>query len=154
MISAEYWVLVISCPWSLILMLFVHPLSSFSDLHGTSGALQVRLWEFIFYLFLCIQWILFASWLFVRWYYLLLILMLFLHPFGSVSFSGLCRRTSFSDKTITEKSVVPFLFFRDCFVVVGASQKLLRAQRLYEKPNFWKAPLSNASLESALDAWK
>ena len=39
------------------------------------------------------------------------------------------------------KSVVLFSFFRNCFVLVGACEKPLRAQRLQENHNCRKAPL-------------
>ena len=44
------------------------------------------------------------------------------------------------------------MFFRNRFVVVGACQKTLRAQRLQENPNFRKALGSHVSPESPLDA--
>ena len=52
------------------------------------------------------------------------------------------------------KYLVLFSCFRNCFVLVGACQKTLRAQRLQENPNFRKALGSHVSPESPLDARK
>ena len=98
--------------------------------------MKVRLREFNIYLFFvhpldsfCVL-ILRAFFLSTVDYYALL------HPFGSFSFSVLCRRSFFSVQTITENPWCCFCFFRDCFVLVGACEKLVRAQRLHENHHF------------------
>ena len=85
------------CLWS-IFRLFVHPLSSFSFSPGSSGAPNVRLWEFVFYLFSCIQWILFASWFFVSSFYPFLILRLFVQPLDFFLFLSLVVGRRFYSK--------------------------------------------------------
>ena len=59
--SSRFWVLVPFCSLSAIIRLFVHPLSWLSCFACAAGALEVRLWEFAFRGFPCIQWILFVS---------------------------------------------------------------------------------------------
>ena len=110
--------------------------------------------QFHFYLFSCIQWILFVSWFLVSSCYLFLILGLFVHPLASSSVSGLCRRTSFSIKVCVQKSLLAKWFLHTNLDAFGACKKLLRTQPLHENPNFWKRLWSRASLGSPLDAWE
>ena len=86
------------CSLSGIIRFFVHPLSWLSCRTRAPGALEVRLWEFAFYCFPCIQWIVCVSCFFVCSFYGFLIFRLFVHPFDSFSFSGHCLGLRFLSK--------------------------------------------------------
>ena len=103
------------CSLSGIIRLFVHSLSWLSCRTRAPGALEVRLWEFAFYCFPCIQWIVCVSCFFVCSFYGFLIFMLSVHPFDSFSFSGHCLGTSFFVERWTENllgcvSIFPSIF--------------------------------------------
>jgi hypothetical protein len=110
------------CSLSGIIRFFVHPLSWLSCRTRAPGALEVRLWEFAFYCFPCIQWIVCVSCFFVCSFYGFLIFRLFVHPFDSFSFSGHCLGTSFFVERWTENLLGCVSIFRPSFVLVGACE--------------------------------
>ena len=139
---------------SAIIRLFVHPLSWLSCWTRAAGGLGRRLWEFAFSLFLCIQWTLLVSKIVVCSYYGFLIFRQILHPFGSFSFSGLCRRTSFLVKTIGENLLCCFRFSP---LVLSSSALAKNCSELNgcTKTLTFEEPLcSGMSPESPLDARK
>ena len=153
-VSSRFSVSVISCSRNLIFMLFVHLFSSVSESHGSSAALKVRLWEFIFHVFLCIQWIFFVSRFLVSSFSLFSILRLFVHPFDSFSFSGLCRRTSFLVKTIAETLWCGFCFSAIVLSSSSLAKKRSELNGCRKTLTFEKPFCSHASPDSPLDARK